>query len=341
VKAVVDTSLSTSTVLADAVHHLLAQGLIRAEDVVGPGVRAVDLSRSHPVILVEVQGGTGFVVKHPTGAEDHRQGSFENEVALYRYATHSPQLSSMIPTRLGPDEGGSYLTVSKAPGRPALELFAGGRSRARSLGVLLGDSLARWHRVATDPDALPEARPWILDLFSRRRPDFLSTNEGAGAFLAAVDDRKAGIERGLRALKSEWHATCLIHGDLRLDNCIVDAGRVVLIDWETAGWGDPAWDVASLVQEFVVLGDGTSLQPTDPVARAIRELLAAYAIAARCSEDELRNRLGPFLGARLLQRAVQIASWQPSGIVPENEAMARLAIGFLTGAVTLERYTSS
>jgi aminoglycoside phosphotransferase len=335
VKTVEYGSPATSTVLADAVHHLLAQGLLQAEDVVGPGVRAVDLSRSHPVILVEIQGGTGYVVKRPTEAEDHRQGSFDNEVALYRYAARSPQLGRMIPTRLGRDEGGSYLTVSKAPGRPALELFTGGGS----LAVLLGESLGRWHQAATDPHALPAARPWILDLFSPRRPDFLSTNEGAGAFLAAAADRKSGIERGLRALESRWHATCLIHGDLRLDNCIVDAGRVVLVDWETAGWGDPAWDVASLVQEFVVLGGGTSLQPTDPVARAIRELLAAYSTAARCSEDGLRDGLRPFLGARLLQRAIQIASWQPSGIVVENEAMARLAIGFLTGDATLERYT--
>lgn len=330
-----EASPATSTVLADAARHLLTRGLVRPEDVVGRGITAIDLSRSHPVILVEVKGGTGYVVKRPTESEDHRQGSFDTEVALYRYAEQSAELSSMIPTRLGPDDEGSYLTVSKAPGRPAHELLAGGRSRGASLAVLLGEALARWHRAATDPNALPAARPWILDLFSPRRPDFLSTNEGAGAFLAAVEDRRMRIEQGLRALESDWHATCLIHGDLRLDNCIVDAGRVVVVDWETAAWGDPAWDVASLVQEFVVLEGGSGL-----VARAIRELVAAYAIAARCSEKELRNRLGRFLGARLLQRAIQIASWQPRGIVPENEAMARLAIAFLAGEEELGRFTS-
>ncbi|MBM3524906.1 MAG: hypothetical protein FJX57_18310, partial [Alphaproteobacteria bacterium] len=42
----------------------------------------------------------------------------------------------------------------------------------------------------------------------------------------------------------------LIHADLIPENVIVAADRVVLVDWEYSGAGDPVVDVASVVLHF-------------------------------------------------------------------------------------------
>jgi hypothetical protein len=58
-------------------------------------------------------------------------------------------------------------------------------------------------------------------------------------------------------LGNRWQCCALIHGDLRWDNCIVQRelhGAVAtlrLVDWEFSGIGDPHWDVATALAEFL------------------------------------------------------------------------------------------
>ncbi len=61
--------------------------------------------------------------------------------------------------------------------------------------------------------------------------------------------------------------TCVIHGDFRLDNVVLDPGdptRVVgILDWEMATLGDPLMDLGNSLAYWVEAAD-------DPVGRAIR-----------------------------------------------------------------------
>lgn len=60
--------------------------------------------------------------------------------------------------------------------------------------------------------------------------------------LAAVDAHWSAIADACAAIPS-----CLVHGDFRPDNAVVGAGpEFLLLDWETAGWGSPAPDLAEL-----------------------------------------------------------------------------------------------
>lgn len=45
----------------------------------------------------------------------------------------------------------------------------------------------------------------------------------------------------------EGAAAVLVHGDLRLENCVASYGAAVLVDWELAGLGDPALEAASFL----------------------------------------------------------------------------------------------
>jgi thiamine kinase-like enzyme len=55
-------------------------------------------------------------------------------------------------------------------------------------------------------------------------------------------------------------ACCLVHNDLKLNNILIhkswtdtEESIVRLIDWEKAGWGDPAGDVGMLIASYLIL----------------------------------------------------------------------------------------
>ncbi|MBM9469368.1 phosphotransferase family protein [Nakamurella leprariae] len=75
----------------------------------------------------------------------------------------------------------------------------------------------------------------------------------AGFTELTVRIRAAGLAAPLTRLAAGWRSITFIHGDLKSDNLFLRAAdddghpAVRIIDWETAGLGDPRWDVGSLI----------------------------------------------------------------------------------------------
>ncbi|NMG09014.1 phosphotransferase [Brasilonema sp. UFV-L1] len=68
------------------------------------------------------------------------------------------------------------------------------------------------------------------------------------------------IEAAIAELAYEWNPCCLTHNDLRLENILVhskwkqlDNCLVKLIDWEACAWGDPAFDLGTLVASYLTI----------------------------------------------------------------------------------------
>jgi hypothetical protein len=96
-------------------------------------------------------------------------------------------------------------------------------------------------RAGGDHDARQKRYAGQVDLFLERYGDALPA--AARSVLDRLRSRLAGV---LAALAAGPHT--LIHADLHLDNIIFDARRndrsAVVLDWQTAAVGSPAWDVA-------------------------------------------------------------------------------------------------
>lgn len=97
----------------------------------------------------------------------------------------------------------------------------------------------------------------------------------------------------------------LTHHDFRVDNMLFDADRVVVLDWQTVGWGTPMFDVAYLL--------GTSLDPAtrrrverEEIARHVEELSA---LGVEWSLDEA------WLAYRQASLAVLLMLVPPTGSV--------------------------
>jgi len=84
---------------------------------------------------------------------------------------------------------------------------------------------------------------------------------------AIVDDPV--LAAVLRRARAAMRRTCLVHGDVKWDNAVLDPAAVTLFDWELSGAGDPAWDLGSALADTLSLTvrlRGRAALPSRPTA---------------------------------------------------------------------------
>lgn len=74
----------------------------------------------------------------------------------------------------------------------------------------------------------------------------------------ALYQRYESLESAIADLSYEWKPSCLTHNDLQLNNILIhsrwqklDNCLVRFIDWEACAWGDPAFDLGTLLASYV------------------------------------------------------------------------------------------
>ncbi|QIR39053.1 aminoglycoside phosphotransferase family protein [Tolypothrix sp. PCC 7910] len=82
--------------------------------------------------------------------------------------------------------------------------------------------------------------------------------------------RYESLESAIADLAYEWNPCCLTHNDLKLNNILVhsrwqqlDNCLIRLIDWEACAWGDPAFDLGTLLASYLEIWlDSLVVDPT-------------------------------------------------------------------------------
>lgn len=118
--------------------------------------------------------------------------------------------------------------------------------------------------------------------------------------VAARHPALAGVIAALRAecLEQRW---CLVHGDYSAKNVLVRAdGRLVLLDYEVAHFGNPSFDLAFVLPDYLCLALMHPARAGTYLAAA-RRLWLAYQHAVRLPARS-RERAGYHLAAVLLAR---------------------------------------
>ena len=86
----------------------------------------------------------------------------------------------------------------------------------------------------------------------------------------ALYQRDDNLESAIGDLANDWQPCCLTHNDLKLDNILIhsrwehlDNAIVRLIDWEACAWGDPAFDLGTLLASYLKIWlDSLVVDPT-------------------------------------------------------------------------------
>lgn len=319
----------------DAVRFLVARGLLGAEDVVGGNVWVEHAIGRHDNLLIRGTAGRAYAFKHAAGDVTAAR-MLALEATLYESVPGAPgpgPLGAFVPRLALFDREEGVLVTHLAQARELWELEVPHDALA-PIGSALGAVLAACHAVSGDaiPEALKDrSPPWILQIH-RQDPSLLRDAWPAHLEVIRMVQANARTCAALDRLHAGWTRQCLIHGDVKLSNILVhtDEGtntplRLILLDWETAAAGDPAWDVGSAFQMVLwhalhsVFAADEQLLSADPreafAARMelYRPELRAFAKAYRAASGSgTANAMfaegSAWCGARLIQSAYEEAS---------------------------------
>jgi Phosphotransferase enzyme family len=293
---------------SDVAHYLLSRGVVKPREVIDDGFTVVDASRRNRVFLAGTRSGPTFVVKHGP--------ALAHEAAILRLLAGAPGLAEHVPAVVLEEPA---CLVLRTPGG-AQAWRDGGRLPAR----MLGRTLAELHRLPVDAPRAPP--PWALAL-AEPPHDLVRELSAAAQDVVARVQSSAFVCRRLDELRAAEGDGALVHGDLRWDNCLALPApgarrhtRVLLVDWESAGRADAAFDVGSVVAEYLRAWVGSvpmvdDAEPARLVDRArlplasLRPVVHAFWTAYRDAMPGAPEprRIAELAAVRLMQTAVEVA----------------------------------
>jgi aminoglycoside phosphotransferase (APT) family kinase protein len=288
--------------------YLVARRLLRRRTIVAGSLRIADMTSRNRNFRVSGAPGESYLLKQGVVADSAE--SLANEAALYRrLAATGGAIAAAIPRLYGFDAAHGVLILEWIAGGEDLYRHQAARARCSpALFAALGRVLAALHAVTPDDEELRRDAPWVLSLH-RPRLDALRYLSVPSIELIKAIQRDAVFARGLDELRDGWRVETLAHRDVKWANCIVAPGGAIrLVDWEMAGWGDPALDVGSALGELLGwrLRSGADARPA--AEPAIAAFWRAYTRARALDDaaaDELLGRAIRYGAARLVQSAYE------------------------------------
>jgi aminoglycoside phosphotransferase (APT) family kinase protein len=173
-----------------------------------------------------------------------------------------------VPQVLAVEPESFAYTMTYAEGPSWKDLLLDGEVR-RSIAHELGRRLALVHgrpdaearRALAGPGTFPELRvePYY-ETVARRHPDL--------------------------PIRADFRAETLVHGDYSPKNILVHAGGLWVLDHEVAHWGDPAFDLAFMLNHLVIKA---LIRSDARYADAARAFLDAYGPAPALEARTLRH----------------------------------------------------
>ncbi|WP_157658156.1 phosphotransferase family protein [Burkholderia ubonensis] len=320
--------------------YLIARGLLAPASVVDGGFRMRDLSRRNQNLLVDGAGQGGLFVKIGTDRA-HRAG-LAHEAAVYRLLRsmlEPAHAERLLPVLVDHDPHAAVLVLGQVDRENLRDLHARLGRFVPALAARLGRELGRLHRALPRETwcghdgvrGIEEGGFYPLP-FCLVTPmlGFVANCSAASLALLRLVQGNARLCAMLEALEATWRAhcadaPCLIHADLRLDNCCVHLRplRLRIVDWELATDGDPAWDAGAVMADYVSawlhsMPLPAGAEPSDcvPLAGighaalqdAMRAFFTAYAAARGLAGSWRTNELHAcvrYAAARLLQLAYE------------------------------------
>ncbi|MGH7505239.1 MAG: phosphotransferase family protein, partial [Longimicrobiales bacterium] len=304
-------------------------GLLSNDSIVDGDVVVSDASRRNHNLKVTRRTAASFFLNQLQHQEPQAAESFRREASFYWLVLNDPDfavLRAVAPRVHGYDPAAGVLVLEQFAGSTSLaELQSPGAAPVAPLLAELGGGLAAVHAdagrgiCAGGASPFPRQPHWILSLHELPVQYLRFESQGTWQLVQAVRSNKE-VGRVLTSVRTEWQADTLIHGDLKLDNCLVlpepaAGGRVRIIDWELADVGDAAWDVGSVLQALWVPPMLRSGEGGEPAFEAACAFWSAYAqrrgYSAEASAAALRRAVR-FGAARMVLSAYESMFNQPA-----------------------------
>lgn len=240
--------------------YLVERELLGAQDIVEGDVELANTSRRNLSFRVTTKDERGCLVKQGVGAE--RGATIAREAEFLIAAANAPNsvrwLGHLPAVRDWHSER-RILVFSLVPGAHSLaERHARASLWPAGLAWQVGRALRRLHTwsPAIQTVALPLDPPRILSI---HRPDLPIVDQVSDSGLEVIKIVQDTPElcSAFDDLSLNWQSSRVIHGDVKWDNVVLlptPGGRrfrVLLVDWELVQLGDPLWDAASFLCQYL------------------------------------------------------------------------------------------
>jgi hypothetical protein len=331
-----------------AVPYLLDKKLIDRDAILDGALTVRSAARRNRNLRVETTVG-GYLIKQPDDPAEGGYHTLRMEVDFYSFCQQEPAVGAMaavLPRLVFFDPERSLFALELLPAATDLwrRLWAAGpQGFPLETGRQVGQTLGVVHRTFRDPAlgrapalaGLSSAVPWVM-MVHRPGPELLATISAANYQTLRILQTQGRLGESLDRLRGAWLPETVIHSDVKCDNILVSppaapggGGETIrLVDWELVQWGDPAWDVAGVLQEIVLfwinsmpLGAGevramaaSARFPWGILQGYLRSFWQGYQQTAGLTADGANAtllRAVAFSGARLVQTAYEVAQeWE-------------------------------
>ena len=321
--------------------YLLERQLITLGAVVDGDYRVEIRESRHTTFQIRRRDAPGLFLKQPHRWDAETLATVHREALCYRLATESvafAPLAPLLPACLGFDPEHCVLALELVGRGENLGIFHQRQSQAGErfppwIGHELGRRLGQYHRHFRLPPGastampernvpLPDQPPWILQAHR------MATGRRTAPQVLELIARDPQVTAALEDHHRTWQVETLIHGDLKLQNCVLKTGPggepagLKIVDWELAALGEASWDVGSVLQSYLVLwvlsmpwesseGELTGEErmrraevPLDGMRPLFQAFWRGYGEHASSGPEWLRKSLMA-TGARLLQTAFE------------------------------------
>lgn len=327
----------------ETAHFLLQRGMITPEQLLDGKFFLTDMSRRNCNYSIRCDDDAGFFIKQLHKSEAQAVESFNREASTYWLAKTDPDfavLASLSPYCHGYDSELQVLVLELIEAAESLrEIIHRGISPSEA--AVIGQNLASVHNGVGrklfsegQPSPYTHKVPWTLGMHRFPASAMTEISEGNRQLIQTISAWPA-LCTLCEQVEASWQICAFIHGDLKPDNCLIynaDSGQLPacwFIDWELSDFGDPAWDVGTVLQGYwipLLLSSAAANAQPDinlllPLQSIMRATLDAYFLNGN-SDAQYRNyqthRILLFAAARLVQSAYEILYSSP---VITNEAI--------------------
>jgi hypothetical protein len=329
----------------NAVYYLIERGFLTYESAVDGDLMIVNGSSNHRNIKVIRKKNPGYFIKQVKKWELPAIGSIQREAACYWLGHNDDDfasINSLLPKYYDYDFNKHLLIVELLPdGETLFQCCLRAGACPAELALQLGRSLGVYHSEAgakmkqgAQASILTKSIPWILTV--HQQPAAQSSFNASSQELLVFIQSNPQFYYNLETLRQRWRYESFIHGDIKLDNYIIEpqpggegddeGGKLSfkVIDWELAGFGDGGWDLGSAFQMLLTfpilsLPAVTAPLPTDlqgllrlcsdEMRSAVRQLWIGYAGTLQNNGNasgELLERSVKYCAARMMQTAFEL-----------------------------------
>lgn len=257
--------LDTSTVTP----YLLGRGVLTPAQVVDGRLSVEDISRRNRNFRVKTKDGVGFLVKQVKNARDARlKSSLLLEAQILRFiATNAfmEEFRPYAPTYAYFDPRSIVLVtelIHPATSITKLNLYYGKINFPEDVAQAAGRLLGRYHKAgetAIERGLLPFLTKRLPNGLTCSTPQFLmNSGTSSGGPYWQIIKNEPFLAR-TQELQKRWQSyDGIVHGDARWMNYLLTHGEAPdggpnlrIIDWEMAQIGDPVWDAACYLGDYV------------------------------------------------------------------------------------------